>query len=158
MSELQDEEKFRQIYERQIEMVYRICYLLLQNRADAEDAAQGVFLKLWERKKTFQDLNHEKAWLITVSRNHCRDILRSPWHKKRIAMEDVIGEYADTEKTGERELLSAVMELPAKYREAVYLYYYEGYSIREMSGILHRKESTIQSRLAAARKKLKQLL
>jgi RNA polymerase sigma-70 factor (ECF subfamily) len=126
--------------------------LYLRNAADAEDAVQNVFLKYIEKGISFESENHENAWFITVTRNYCKDVLKAFW-KKRVDLGEV-PESADAEKKPD-ELLSWIWELPAKYREVLYLYYYEEYSIREMSALLHRKESTIQTQLAAARKRLR---
>lgn len=144
-------------------MVYRICLLYLRNRTDTEDAVQNIFLKAWEKQMSFRDASHEKAWFITVARNCCKDILKSCWKKKRVYLEDVktlkssnIAELSRSEM--DDTVLDAVMELPARHREVLYLYYFEGYAVKEMAAILNRKESTIQSQLAAARKKLEKIL
>ena len=155
---MQEDEEFRQLYCRHIELVYRICLLYLKNTADAEDAVQSVFLKVWEKSVCFRDENHEKAWLITASRNYCRDVMKSSWKRKRAAWEEIEDMEAPETASKRNEVFTAVMELPAKYREVLYLYYYEGYSVKEMAAVLHRKESTLQTRLATARKRLKSLL
>lgn len=150
-------EEFYFIYERQVDMVYKLCKIYLKNENDARDGVQEVFLKLWEKKPEFSDQQHEKAWLIRVTKNYCFNQLKSSWFRKRIDIEDwtVIPAKSATENN---ELLEMVMALSAKFREVLYLYYYEGFSVREISVLLQRKESTIQSQLAAGRKKLEKLL
>lgn len=144
----------QEVFNRQFERVYRVAMIYTKNAADAEDAAQSVFLKLIEKKIEFSDENHEKAWFITATRNHCKDMLRSFWRK-----EVDLGEIPEQpDESFDNTALSVMMNLPPKYREVLYMYYYEGYSVREISGILHRKESTVQTQLAAGREKLKPLL
>lgn len=166
-------EEFQKIYLRQAEMVYRICLLYLKNRADTEDAVQSIFLKAWEHQKIFLDENHERAWFVTVARNYCKDELKSGWKKKRVGWMEMEQQNAELtrdeinrqnvgsvgiEREYDNPVLAGIMKLDVKYRELLYLYYFEEYAIKEISGILKRKESTIQSQLASARKKLRKLL
>ena len=143
------------IYERQYSRVYRIAMLYLKNSSDAEDVVQSIFLKYMEKQISFQDLDHERAWFITAVRNQCKDVLKNFWRRKVD-----FGELPEkvTEEAVESDLISFILKLSAKYREVLYLYYYEEYSVREMSGILGRNESTIQTQLATARGKLKKLI
>lgn len=146
--------EIQDVFNRQFERVYRVAMIYTKNAADAEDAAQSVFLKYIEKKIEFSDENHEKAWFITVTRNHCKDMLRTFWRR-----EVELGEIPEQPDTASRETaLKVMMNLPPKYRDVLYMYYYEGYSVREISRILHRKESTVQTQLAAGREKLKPLL
>lgn len=147
--------KYREIYEQYYTMVYRLCLLLLKNKQDAEDAAQTVFLKIMEKQPVFSDEDHTRAWLLTVTRNHCRDIQRSFWHKKRSDLEDLPEPLVEDFDKQEGLLFEIFQSLPKKQREVVYLYYFEDYSIKEISHILNRNESTIQSQLFAARKRMK---
>lgn len=144
------------VYDRQFGRVYRIAMLYLKNSADAEDVAQTVFLRYLEKKISFRDPEHEKAWFITAARNRCRDILRSYWRKNVDFGE--VPEQAGEERDAESALLPLILKLPLKYREVLYLYYYEEYAVREISRMLGRKESTVQTQLADARKKLKQMI
>ena len=147
--------EYQTLYETYYTMVYRLSLLILKNPQDAEDAAQTIFLKVIEKKPSFTDADHEKAWLLTVTRNHCRDIQRSFWHKKRTDMEQLPEVSVEPFDRQEGLLFEIIQTLPPKQREVVYLYYFEDYSIREISQILERKESTIQSQLSAARSRLK---
>lgn len=151
------EQEFEAVYARQVDRIYKICCFYLGNDADAQDAVQNIFIKFYEKKMNFQDEQHETAWFLTVTRNHCKDILRSGWRKRCVDIEKV-PEIAVKEREAVRNprLERALQNISVKQKEALYLYYYEEYSIREISQMLHRKESTIQSQLAAARKKIKQ--
>ena len=150
-------EEFRELYDDYVDMIYRICFLYLKNESDAKDGVQDIFMKIWEKQPVFDNENHKKAWLIQTTKNHCIDILKSSWWSKRTELEDWQEPMTEVEPT-ENPLLEYVMKMPQKYREVIYLYYYEEYSVREMSGILKRNESTIQSQLSAGREKLKRIL
>lgn len=145
-----------ELFERQHRRIYRIAMLMLNSKSDAEDAVQNVFLKYLEKNMEFQDEEHENAWFITVARNYCKDQLKTYW-KKNIEMGQ-IPEISFYDEEDEDETLEVILKLPDKYKDVIYLYYYEEYSIAEMSRILDRKESTIQTQLATARKRLKKLL
>ncbi len=145
----------RAIYDRQYKRVYRVAMLYLKNTSDAEDVVQNVFIKYIERPVSFEDMEHEKAWFITVTRNKCKDVLKNFWRKN--VDFTPIPEVAEVETDG-LDLSPYIMKLSPKYREVLYLYYYEEYPIKEMSQILRRNASTIQTQLAGARNKLKQLL
>lgn len=83
-------DNFSEVYERNVDSVYRICLMHLGEVHDAEDATQSVFLKYLKRKQTFSDTAHEKAWFIVTSRNYCRDILKSWWRVNRSDIEDIV--------------------------------------------------------------------
>lgn len=147
--------ELKDIFERQHKRVYRIAMLMLNNVSDAEDAVQNVFLKYIEKGSSFEDIEHEKAWFITVTRNYCKDQLKNFW-KRNVDMGDIPEQIQEEEQ--DNELLEHIMKLPDKYKEVIYLFYYEDYSIKEMSKILDRKESTIQTQLSTARDKLKKVI
>ena len=148
-------EYFHAVYERQADRIYRIAMIYLNNAADAEDALQSIFLKQIEKDRRFDDPEEEKAWYITVTKNYCKDILKSAWNKRN-AIEDVEepeAQSVDTELANDME--QALSKLPPVDREILYLHYYEGYRINEIAKILKYRESTVGSRLVAARNKLK---
>lgn len=149
---------FRAVYERQFSRVYKLALLLLGNVADAEDAVQIVFARFWEKKPVIHNINHENAWFITVVRNQCRDMQRDYFRKNRTDIGNATEAQVDFFYAGDSDLWQSMQELPHKYRVVLYLYYYEGYSVRELSGILHIKESTLQTQLADGRKKLKKIM
>lgn len=136
--------------------VFRVACHALGNRHDAEDVSQGVLLKLYQTEKSFASDDHAKHWLIRVTVNDCRKLLRSPWRCRVLPLEDWDGPVAESEDHS--DVLSAVMALPAKYRLCVYLYYFEEYPIRDIAQALGARESTVQTRLARARERLKQTL
>jgi len=144
-----------EMYRRNVDTVYRLCYMYLKNPADAEDAVQSIFLKLLNTDKTFTDCEHEKAWLIVIAQNHCKDILKSWWKSRRVSMDSLpeILHWDNQEQAG--EVLEQLIALPPKYKEVLYLYYFEGYAVKDISRLLNRKERTIQTQLFNGRKRLK---
>ena len=137
------------------DMVRRLCVLHLKNRQDTEDVFQTVFLKYLLHDAPFASKEHEKAWLVRVTVNACRDVLRSFFRKSSVPLE--LAEELSAEEE-DREMLRAVLELPPKYKDAVYLYYYEGYSAAEIGKILQKKENTVYTWLARGREILRQRL
>lgn len=105
--------------------------------------------------RAFESEEHRKAWLIRVTVNRCKDLLRSGWMQKTVPLQD---NDLTTQLAQESEVYWAVMKLPKKYRVAVHLYYYEEYSVRQIAALLHRKESTVKSHLFRARNLLKAML
>lgn len=150
--------EFRELYDRQINRVYRLALLLLGSVADAEDVAQTVFLKIWEKNPNFRDVDHETAWVLTTTRNQCRDLQKSFYRKHRTAIEDAPEKSVSLVSDVDNEIWQALQSLPEKYRIVLYLYYYEGYPVKELSVLLGRRESTLQTQLATGRKLLKESL
>lgn len=149
--------EYGRIAETYIDTVYRVALSNCKNSADAQDVVQNTFVKLLKSDIDFKDDEHIKRWLIKVTVNECRSMWRSFWRRNVDYIEEIVKEPEfDTEEKS--ELYYAVMELPQKYRSVVHLYYYEDYSVKEISEILDIKETTIQTRLMRARKMLKQQL
>ncbi|MBU5478490.1 sigma-70 family RNA polymerase sigma factor [Eubacterium sp. MSJ-13] len=143
-----------EIIERYKDMVYRIAFSYCKNRSDADDIFQEVFLRYFRKAPQFENDDHEKAWLIRVTVNCSKSVLMSPWRKHEIKLDDNI-HYEDQY---ESDLFRAVMQLPAKYRIVIELYYYEGYKLREIAHILKKKEVTVRQQLVRAREQLKKAL
>ncbi|TDQ42916.1 RNA polymerase sigma factor [Aureibacillus halotolerans] len=149
------DEEVGAFYDRHADMVYRLCYVYLKNRADTEDAVQSIFLKMLNPHPSFRDLEHEKAWLIVTSKNHCKDLLKSWWKRRKVDL-DVLPDQVTHENGGSNnEVLEKLLALPPKYKTILYLYYFEDYSVKELADLLKKKESTIQTQLATGRKRLK---
>ena len=141
------------IYRRRFKLVYQVCMVLMKNVPDAEDAAQTVFRRVMELNAPFRDPEHEKAWLIVTARNECRDQLKHWWRARR---EDASAlDSLAWEQPGDAEVWDQVAALPGKHRLVLYLYYYQGYATGEIAQILGDNPTTVRSRLAQARKKLK---
>ena len=150
------EREYTQAAQRYLDMVYRIALNWFRHPSDAEDAAQEVMLRLWRTDTAFQSEEHLRHWLVKVTVNECKRIALRPWRSRTAALEDCDGPvFEDREK---RELYEAIMELPGKYRVPLYLYYYEGYAVNEVGELLGLRPSTVQTRLARGREKLKKML
>lgn len=140
-------------------MVYRTAYQYCGNKSDAEDVAQNTFIKLLESQKSFEDEEYLKRWLIRVAVNEAKNISMSVWKRRMFSLEEADGNQTyEFESTEDSTLYEAVMQLPAKYRIVVHLYYFEDYSVREIAEILKIKETTVQTQLMRARAKLKEQL
>ena len=142
--------------EQYADTVKRICLYRLKNPTDAEDIFQEVFLKYYLREEPFLDETHEKAWFLRVTINACKDHLRSLFRHRTTPLELLKQEPSLTDE--HLQVLSALLSLPEKYRDVIYLHYYEGYSAPEMAEILHKKENTIYSLLSRGRSMLSSLL
>ena len=134
--------------------VRRICMVHLKNQADSEDIFQTVFLKYLLRDQPFENEQHEKAWMIRVTINACKDLLRSFFRSRTVPLEQLI-ETPQPFELEERELLEAVLALPAQYKDVVYLYYYEQYTALEIAQILHKNVNPVYTLLRRARERLR---
>lgn len=150
------EQEFRRAAEQYLDMVYRTALNYFRHPQDAEDAAQETMLRLWRTDMDFEGEDHLRRFLVRVTLNVCRDFSRSPWRKRTVPLESCREpEFSTPERS---ELYQAVMALPAKYRLPLYLYYFEGYAVAEVGELLGLNPSTVQTRLARARAKLRQEL
>ncbi|MBE5876976.1 MAG: RNA polymerase sigma factor [Lachnospiraceae bacterium] len=140
-----------------LDCVYRVAVNGCKSYADAEDVVQNTFIKLWEKENHFKDDEHVRKWLIRVTVNECHSLWRTPWKRCITSLEEIVQEQVFTELE-KSELYDAVRELPVKYRQIVHLYYYEEYSVREISEIMKLSETAVQTRLLRARQKLKEKL
>ena len=139
------------------DMIRRVCFYHLKNRADCEDIFQEVFLKYMLYDGQFCDKGHERAWLFRVAINACKDYLKSFFRRNAVSLE-LINEMQAQIPEEHKEVLEAVLSLPPKYKDAIYLHYYEGYSESEIGNILNKKENTVYSLLSRGRKILKDYL
>ena len=154
--------RFDELYAQYADDVLRVAYFYLADRHKAEDVCQDVFVKLYTHGHTIAP-GREKAWLLRVTVNCCRDLWRSAWLKRVVLGAptlDVIPAQDETVEQREEkaELMRAVSKLPAAFKETVLLHYYQGLGISEIAQMLDLPEGTISSRLSRARKKLEVLL
>lgn len=138
--------------------VRRICFIHLKNKADTEDVFQEVFLKYILCGRLFESDAHEKAWLIRVAVNQYKDVLKGFFRRNVYSLDDMELEPSiEIDDTG-RELLNAVLRLPDKYRDVIYLCYYEGYTAAEAAKLLEQRENTVYTWLTRGKKQLRELL
>ncbi len=154
---MRDESEINRAVEEYADMVRRVCFYHLKNREDTEDVFQNVFLKYMLCDKPFKDREHEKAWLLRVAINACRDYVKSFFRRNAIPLE-TLREMEAGGMEEHREVLEAVLALPGKYKDVIYLHYYEGYSAFEIGRILGKKENTVYSLLSRGRGMLKEEL
>lgn len=152
-----DKAAFTAAVERYQSMVYRAALHALGSPQDADDAAQEVFLRLFGRGEPFDGEEHLRRWLLRVTVNHCRDVLKSPWRKRRACWAEA-PEVPFFDKPEQAALYREVMALPEKYRTVLNLFYYEELSVREIGELLGVGTSTVTTRLARARRRLKERL
>lgn len=149
-------EQFESLVEKYMDMIYRVAYSWTKNSDDANDVTQDVLIQLYKSNKKFESDVHIKNWLIKVTVNQCKMLFRTPWSN----LED-ISNYAETigfEDESHLDLFFAVMKLDKKYRVPLMLFYYEGYSTKEISSFLGIPEKTISTRLFRAKAILKDYL
>ena len=155
MSELMDKKKrAEQVIRQYADMIYRIALHNLNNPADAEDIFQEVSITLLTKNAPLFDDAHIKNWLIRVTINKCNNFCRTPWQKRTEPL-SLHTEDAVRTDTSALELLHT---LPQKYRNIIYLYYYEEYTVPEIAKLLNLNKNTVNSTLQRARKKLKDIL
>ena len=136
--------------------ILRLSYTYLKNTHDAQDVCQTVFVKLLTEPREFESPEHERAYILRMAANACKDMLKSPWRKRTCGLDTVLEVPAPEAADG--SVLAAVNQLPPHYRAVIYLYYYDGYQASEIGGILGIPTATVHTRLAQGRTKLKALL
>lgn len=154
---MRSEEEANRAIGRYADTVRRICMVHLKNESDTEDIFQTVFLKYVLHSAPFESEEHEKAWIIRVTINACKDLLRSLLRRWTVSLDEVLEQPAPIPED-HREVLEAVLSLPAKYKDVVYLHYYEGYTASQIGEILGKKTNTVYTLLTRARQMLKEKL
>ena len=160
---MMNESRFTALAEKYMDMVYRIALNAVGSAADAEDVVQNVMLRLYRSDPDFESEEHARRWLIRVAVNESKRLVGLPWKKREASFEEVLNIADGTDGTDgtdglQQGLLMKVAGLPPKYRVPMYLYYYEGYSVKEIAELTGSKISTLQTRLARGREKLRLVL
>ena len=138
--------------------ILRQCFLLLGDRAQAEDAAQETFLRAWRAYGSFRGGSSERTWLTAIAANVCRNLLRAPWERRRVDLSLLEERPAEEPAEPDDTVLRAVLSLPAKYRQVVVLYYYRECSTGEIAEMLGLPQGTVSVRLKRARERLRPML
>ena len=148
-------DSIRELYLRNFDTLYRVSFMYLKNAHDAEDAVHNAFLKAIETRKRFESEKHEKAWLIRVASNICKNMLKAASRKNEPLSDNI----PDSCISGDaKDLLYALSDLPDNLKIPVYLFYYDGYSSDEIGQMLHISPSAVRSRLQKARELLRNVL
>nr|WP_297279441.1 sigma-70 family RNA polymerase sigma factor [uncultured Butyricicoccus sp.] len=143
---------------RYADTILRLCMTYSLSRADAQDICQTVFCRLLRADMTFDTPEVERAYVIRCTINACKDLLKSAWWRRHATLHEASHLAAPIVPEPDDTLYNAVQALPLRYREPVYLFYYEGYDTNEIAQLLHISPATVRKRLCRAREKLKQEL
>ena len=149
-------ERAEYLAETYADAILRLSYTYLKSTHDAQDVCQTVFVKLLTEPREFESPEHERAYILRMAANACKDLLKSPWRKRTCGLEACAQIPAPEATDG--SLLEAVEQLAPHYRAVIYLYYYEGYQAAEIGKIPGIPTATVHTRLARGRAKLKELL
>lgn len=136
------------------DMLFRLCLIMMKNESDAEDAVQETYIKYFQKAPLFDSKEHQKAWLIRVATNKCRDMLRFRVRHPQIDDEDISKFIPDSSDSG---ILEALTMVPEKFRLVLTLYYIEEYRIEDIANVIGRSSSAVKMRLQKGRKLLEEI-
>ena len=156
-NKMRSEQEINRAVDRYADTVRRLCMIHLKSYADTEDIFQTVFLKYALASVSFDSEEHEKAWVIRVTLNACKDLLKSVFRSRTVSLEELMEQPAQL-SADHREVLEAVLSLPEKYRQVVYLHYYEQYTAPQIGRLLGKNVNTIYTLLTRARQMLREKL
>lgn len=145
------------LFEKYRDNLYAVAFNVCKNAEDAEDVVQDTFIQYYALKKEFDSEQHIRAWLIRVAVNKAKNKNRSFWRRNKMSLEDYM-ETLSFETPESENVFETVMQLPDKHRTVIHLFYYEDYSVHEISEILKLSESNVKVRLSRGRSLLKQKL
>lgn len=154
---MRNEQEVNRAVEEYSDMIRRLCMIHLKNYADTEDIFQTVFLKYVLSSVVFENKEHEKAWFIRVTINACKDLLKSFFRSRITSLDEILEQAADMQEEN-KEVLEAVLSLPSKYRDVVYLHYYEGYTASEIGRFLKKNVNTVYTLMTRSRHLLREKL
>lgn len=154
-----------QVLEKYQSNIYKAAFYICKHHDDAEDIAQEAFLAYFKEDQDFESEEHIKAWLLRVTVNKAKNLKTSFWHRKKVSVPDFTEWFASRNEESEEgisetseNLIRAVMGLPEKCRVVVHLFYYEGYSVKEIAKIVEKKENTVKAHLYRGREILREKL
>lgn len=151
--------KFLELYNLYSNDVLRLAFSFTKNIYESEDITQLVFIKLFKELKKRNNKEYSKKWLLKVTSNECKNNFKIAWKRKVVLRDEVLQNQVDLRETLKNDELSdALLKLSAKYRNVIYLHYYEGYKIDEISEILNLKPSNVKTLLSRGREKMKKIL
>ena len=143
-------ENIREIYERHFVTVYRVCFMYLRNVHDTEDAVHNTFMKLIEKQKCFESTEHDKAWLIRVSQNVCKNMLRANSRRR----ESPTGDIAVNDSSAVSDVMIELSALPDELKVPVYLFYCDGYNSKEIGEMLKLNANTVRPKRSRGLEKM----
>lgn len=145
----------REVVIKYSDTLYKVFIVILCNEQDVQDAIQDTFCRYLEKRPLFHDEEHEKAWLIRVATNICRDMIRFRIRHPKVSIDEIENTLAAPEQ---KEILRELLELPTKQKTVIYLHYVEGYQVKEIAEILGIKEGAVKVRLMRGRRQMRELL
>ena len=151
-----EETRARELVDRYGDLLVRLGYTWLGDLDDTQDVCQTVLLKLLEDQRTFPDPGQERAWVIRLGINACKDWRKSAWYRRRAPLEAAAAVAAPAAE--ESALLEQVQRLPQPYRQVIFLRYYEGYSVKEIALLLGKSPALVSTHLKRAWERLKTML
>ncbi len=154
---MRDEQTLNRAIDRYSDTVRRLCMIHLKNYHDMEDIFQTVFLKYVLSPVVFESDEHEKAWLIRVTVNACKDLLKSFFRSRTVPLDELLCS-SEALPPDNSDVLEAVLSLPEKYRDVVYLHFFEEYTAVEIGSILGKNTNTVYTLLTRAKRLLKEKL
>lgn len=157
--DMQSEDEFVRLVAAYQQDLLKICYVYLRDAALAEDAVQETFLKAYRKMDSFRGESSEKTWLMRIAINTCKDMHRNAWFRfldRRLTPEELPQQSAMAPEDG--ELMADILRLPPKWKEVILLYYFENMSEHEIAASLGVGVSTVSTRLAKARRKLRMVM
>lgn len=140
------------------DLIARISYTYFSNTHDVQDISQTVFLKLLTSKTSFETVDAERAWIIRMTLNACKDVKKSFWRRRVVGFAEQPEIEVEMPEIRDNPVLAAVQSLPLKYRQAIYLHYYEGYQVQEIAGMTGESVNAVSAHLSRGRKKLRDML
>ena len=149
---------FEKSIERYSDMVYRIAVTITKNEEDAKDVFQETFLRLVRNHEKIVSEEHLKAWLIRVVSNCAKTTVSSSWNRNTQGLEKEKEVCEEAYEPEENHLLTELQKMPRKYSVVLYLYYYEGYSIKEIGKLLEKNENTVKTLMSRGRELLREKL
>lgn len=155
---MKDKQELEWVIDTYGDTVKRICVVYLKNQQDTEDIFQNVFLKYWNHSAHFQNEEHKKAWIIRVTINECKDLLKNFFRKNIVAIDEIEEMEAEVDFCENAFIRQTVLNLPEKYRIVLYLHYFEGYTAAEIGKLLSKNTNTIYTLLSRGREMLKKVL
>lgn len=153
-----EDQRAEYLVEQYSDMILRLGYSWLGDMDDAMDICQEVLLKLLTDSRTFPDQGQERAWVVRLAINQCKNWKKSAWFRHRAPLEEGLHLAAEAPEPEDGSLLEQIRRLPAKYRQVIYLRYYEGYEVQEIAQLLGRSPRLVSTHLARARMKLREQL
>lgn len=140
------------------DLIARVSYTYFHNTHDVQDISQTVFLKLLTSRTSFETVEAERAWIIRMTLNACKDVKKSFWRRRVSGFDEQPEIAVPCPEVSDHPVLAAVQSLPLKYRQAIYLHYYEGYDVQEIAGITGETPNVVSAHLSRGRKKLRDML